>query len=86
MPNVSHDATQDRIALPSLNDWPDVTSSERAYREAKLREIERRIAADGPHAARAHALRARQFMPFAALKGYEELVHEQAADAQTDIR
>lgn len=42
-------------------------------RETILRDIERRIAADGPHIARAHPIRARQFMPFAALKGHHEL-------------
>ena len=31
----------------------------------------------GAHHARAHADRARQFMPFAALKGYHELAREQ---------
>lgn len=39
-----------------------------------LKAIEARIAADGVHVAQPHADRARQFMPFAALKGYEDLV------------
>ena len=47
--------------------------AERAYRAAVLRDIERRIRADGPYCARPHADRARQFMPFAALKGYHEM-------------
>lgn len=46
---------------------------EARYREAKLREIEARILRDGAHVARPHADRARQFMPFAALKGYHEM-------------
>lgn len=41
-----------------------------------LKAIETRIAQDGVHTAKPHADRARQFMPFAALKGYEELVAE----------
>lgn len=46
---------------------------EREYREAVLRDIELSIARCGPHAARDHPGRARQFMPFAALKGSQEL-------------
>ena len=45
------------------------------YRRIKLNEINKRIAQQGPHIARPHADRARQFMPFAALKGYNELTH-----------
>lgn len=46
---------------------------ERKRREALLRDIERRIERFGEHEARSHADRARQFMPFAALKGYEDM-------------
>ncbi|MBQ3106857.1 MAG: hypothetical protein IJC51_05270 [Eggerthellaceae bacterium] len=53
---------------------PDnLSAQERAYRAAKLREINERVLRDGPHQARPHADRARQFMPFSALKGYHEL-------------
>lgn len=53
---------------------PDnLSARERAYRAAKLREIDERVLHDGPHQARPHADRARQFMPFSALKGYHEL-------------
>lgn len=52
-----------------------LTYEEAAYRRAKLAEIERRIAKHGKHTAQPHADRARQFMPFAALKGYNELAH-----------
>lgn len=48
---------------------------ERAYRQSILRDIERRIALHGEHLAKPHADRARQFMPFAALKGYEDMAH-----------
>lgn len=44
------------------------------HQVAVLKAIETRIAQDGVYTAKPHADRARQFMPFAALKGYEELV------------
>lgn len=53
--------------------------AEQAYRTAVLRDIAARERAEGPHVARAHADRARQFMPFAALKGYHEMAQEQEA-------
>lgn len=46
------------------------------HREIILRSIEARIQQDGPHVAKPHPNRARQFMPFAALKGYHELAQE----------
>ena len=54
-----------------------INPQERVYREAVLRDVKRHVAACGPHVARPHASRARQFMPFAALKGYHELAQEQ---------
>lgn len=50
---------------------------ERDRRIALLRDIEERVRQDGTHVARGHDDRARQFMPFAALKGYHDLVREQ---------
>lgn len=54
-----------------------IDAQEQAYRAAVLRDIDRHIAECGKHTARPHADRARQFMPFAALKGYHELAQEQ---------
>ncbi len=48
---------------------------EQAYRRSILRDIEQRVALHGEHRAQPHADRARQFMPFAALKGYEAMAH-----------
>lgn len=48
---------------------------EQAYRRSILRDIEQRVALHGEHRAQPHADRARQFMPFAALKGYEDMAH-----------
>lgn len=53
---------------------PRANNDELEHQVAVLQAIEARIAADGVHVARPHDDRARQFMPFAALKGYEELV------------
>lgn len=61
--------------LPSLDCWPNLSAQEREYRSIKLLELQRRIDADGPRKAQPHPNRARQFMPFAALKGYHELAH-----------
>ncbi len=54
-------------------------AQEREYRAAVMDDLRRRIATSGAHAAKPHADRARQFMPFAALKGYHELAHNQEA-------
>ncbi len=61
--------------LPQLDCWPKLSAQDREYRRIKLVEIERRLHQDGPHEAIPHPDRARQFMPFAALKGYHELAH-----------
>lgn len=57
-----------------------LSNSERTYRETKLRDIEERIRQHGPHVAQAHPSRAKQFMPFAALKGYHQLLAEKEAE------
>lgn len=54
-----------------------LAAQERERRAALLRAIDERVARDGARIARPHADRARQFMPFAALKGYHELAREQ---------
>ena len=52
------------------------TAQERHHRQAVLRDIATRLEADGPHEALPGPGRARQFAPFAALKGYRELIAE----------
>lgn len=49
---------------------------EKAYRRAVLHDLERRVEVTGAHVARDSPERARQFMPFAALKGYGELMRD----------
>ena len=55
-------------------------------RRAILQDIEKRRSIDGEHVARAHPDRARQFMPFAALKGYDELVREREDEVRDPTR
>lgn len=58
---------------------------EREYRSVILASIEHKLETNGPHTARPYSNRARQFMPFAALKGYDEMVdQEKRRSAQTD--
>lgn len=49
---------------------------ERDYRAATLSNIERSVQKQGPHVSQPHESRARQFMPFAALKGYADMIQE----------
>lgn len=51
---------------------------EREHRDVVLAAIEQKIARQGGRNAQAHRNRARQFMPFAALKGYADMVQQQA--------
>lgn len=58
-----------------LADAPD--GSERERRRLILEDIATRIRENGPRQARPDPDRASQFMPFAALKGYAELIAAQ---------
>ena len=63
---------------------PDNPSKEeKEHRQVVLWAIGEKVRNNGAHEAFAHPERARQFMPFAALKGYEELIQrENAKSAQ----
>lgn len=50
-------------------------SSETAYQRIRRKELSLRVAMRGEHYARPHPNRARQFLPFAALKGFSETAH-----------
>lgn len=63
--------------LPSCDAWPDLPEYERERRKRILWEISLRIMKDGPHRARPADERGRQFMPFAALRGYGEMLKEE---------
>lgn len=55
---------------------PTLEVHERERRVSILRSILLRIQQEGDHTSKPHSDRARQFMPFAALKGYHELAYE----------
>ena len=50
---------------------------EREYRANVLLAIEQKVETYGAHQAQPHDSRARQFMPFAALKGYADMVQQE---------
>lgn len=50
---------------------------EREYRANILLAIEQKVETYGTHQAQPHDSRARQFMPFAALKGYADMVQQE---------
>lgn len=52
-------------------------SQEREYRANVLLAIEQKAETYGTHQAQPHDSRARQFMPFAALKGYADMVQQE---------
>jgi hypothetical protein len=55
----------------------NLSAAELQHRISVLYEVERRLEESGPHVARPDPARARQFMPFAALKGYHEMALSQ---------
>ena len=68
--------------IPGIERWPDLPELEREHREAVLADIRRRVEAEGPRVAVATVDRGRLFMPFAALKGYGELVESVERDGE----
>lgn len=69
--------------IPDISAWPDLSADEAARRSQILDDIARRVAATGPRQATPSPERGQLFMPFAALKGYDEVVAraQQAAEA-----
>lgn len=62
--------------IPSPDIWAGISADERAYRSRVLDDIARRVAEEGIHTAVPGDDRGRQFMPFAALKGYDDIVRD----------
>jgi hypothetical protein len=62
--------------IPSPGIWAGISADERAYRKRVLDDIARRVAEEGVHTAVPGDDRGRQFMPFAALKGYDDIVRD----------
>ena len=69
-------AARRAAGIPSPDIWAGISADERAYRERVLDDIARRVAEEGIHAAVPGDDRGRQFMPFAALKGYDDIVRD----------
>ena len=72
------DVDQARCAaqIPSVDAWSGISEDERQYRAQVLDDIAKRVAAEGVHYAAPGDDRGRQFMPFAALKGFDEVIAE----------
>lgn len=91
---LSPDQARMAAGLPTPDVWPDLSADEREYRAQVLDRIAQRVAADGVRVSVPSPDRGSQFMPFAALKGYEEVIAEvengsieealDAADAQAE--
>ena len=68
--------TANEAGIPSPDIWAGISADERAYRKRVLDDIARRVAEEGIHTAIPSDDRGRQFMPFAALKGYDDIVRD----------
>ena len=68
--------------IPSPDIWAGISADERAYRKRVLDDITRRVAEEGVHTAVPSDDRGRQFMPFAALKGYDDIVRDSQEPAR----
>lgn len=68
--------------IPSPDIWAGISADEHAYRKRVLDDIARRVAKEGVHTAVPGDDRGRQFMPFAALKGYDDIVRDSQEPAR----
>ena len=71
---LSPDQARVAAGLPTPDVWPDLSADEREYRAQVLDRIAQRVAADGVRVSVPSPDRGSQFMPFAALKGYEDVI------------
>lgn len=75
-------AARRTAGIPSPDIWAGISADERAYRKRVLDDIARRVAEEGVHTAIPSDDRGRQFMPFAALKGYDDIVRDSQGPAR----
>ena len=75
-------ATRRAAGIPSPDIWAGISADERAYRKRVLNDIARRVAEECVHTAVPGDDRGRQFMPFAALKGYDDIVRDSQEPAR----
>lgn len=73
---MSIDQARRAAQIPSVDTWAGISDDEREYRAQVLDDIAKRVAAEGAHHAMPGDDRGRQFMPFAALKGFDEVIAE----------
>lgn len=73
---MSVDRARCAAQIPSVDMWAGISDDEREYRAQVLDDIAKRVAAEGVHYAMPGDDRGRQFMPFAALKGFDEVIAE----------
>ena len=73
---TANEAAIQAVGIPSPSIWAGISADERAYRSRVLDDIARRVAEEGIHTAIPSDDRGRQFMPFAALKGYDDIVRD----------
>ena len=75
-------AARRAAGIPSPDIWAGISADERAYRKRVLDDIARRVAEEGVHTAVPGDDRGSQFMPFAALKGYDDIVRDSQEPAR----
>lgn len=73
---TANEAAIQAAGIPSPDIWAGISADEHAYRSRVLDDIARRVAEEGIHTAIPGDDRGRQFMPFAALKGYDDIVRD----------
>lgn len=73
---LSLDEARVAAGIPNADVWPGLTPDEREYRRQVLDRIARRVAEDGMRVSVPSPERGSQFMPFAALKGFEDVIAE----------
>ena len=60
--------------LPSISSWENLPYEEVNYRKYMLEQIAKRVSQQGVRTCKTCASRAKQFMPYAALTGYENVI------------
>ena len=79
---LSEDEAWAAARLPTADTWPGLSADEREYRAQVLDAIARRVVADGMRVSVPSPDRGSQFMAFAALKGYDDIVRDSQEPAR----
>ena len=83
---LSEDEAWAATRLPTADTWPGLSADEREYRAQVLDAIARRVVADGVRVSAPSPDRGSQFMAFAALKGYDDVITEVEESAASACR